>query len=364
MSRAEFISLERAASLISDSATITVSSSSGLGCPDATLRAIGQRFEQNGHPKNLTTLHPIAAGDMYGILGIDHLAEPGLLKCVISGSLPSGPSSLPTPKIWKMIEEDQIEAFNLPSGVLFHMHREAAAGRPGVLTKVGLDTFVDPRRHGGKMNSFTKREIVEVVQFDGQEWLYYRSITPDVAIIRGTTADEHGNISMEHEGAFLGVVDQALAARNSGGIVVAQVKRLAATGNTRPQSVRVPGILVDYIVVDPEQKQTTQTQYDPALWRSSVRRPPFKRSNEPDGDRQARRNGTVQGRCGQSRVRYFGSSAPYTARRRAARYGDLGDRTRCGGRDAAAWVRIRMCGQRGSYHAVARPVYLFSGCRV
>jgi propionate CoA-transferase len=126
-------------------------------------------FEQTGHPKNLTTLHPIAAGDMYGILGIDHLAKPGLLNCIISGSLPSGPSSLPTPMIWKMIEEDQIEAFNLPSGVLFHMHREAAAGRPGVLTKVGLDTFVDPRRQGGKMNSFTKRDIVEVVHFDGQE---------------------------------------------------------------------------------------------------------------------------------------------------------------------------------------------------
>jgi len=179
--------------------------------------------------------------------------------------LPSGPSSFPTPKIWKLIEEERIEAYNLPSGVLYHMHREAAAKRPGVLTKIGVDTFVDPRRNGGRMNAFTKGDLAEVVQFDGQEWLYYRSIAPDVAIIRGTTADENGNISMEHEGAFLGVVDQALAARNNGGIVIAQVKRLAGNGTLRAQQVKVPGVLVDYVVVDPEQLQTTQTAYDPAI---------------------------------------------------------------------------------------------------
>jgi propionate CoA-transferase len=265
MPRARFISSEEAADLIPDGAIITVSSSSGLGCPEAMLKAIGQRFERVGHPANLTTLHPIAAGDMYGIAGIDHLAQPGLLRRVIAGSLPSGPSSFPTPKIWKLIEEERIEAYNLPSGVLYHMHREAAAKRPGVLTKVGLDTFVDPRRHGGRMNAFTKSDLVEVVQFDGQEWLYYRSIAPDVAIIRGTTADENGNISMEHEGAFLGVVDQALAARNNGGIVIAQVKRLAGNGTLKAQQVKVPGVLVDYVVVDPEQLQTTQTAYDPAI---------------------------------------------------------------------------------------------------
>jgi acyl CoA:acetate/3-ketoacid CoA transferase len=259
------VSLAEAAALIPDGATVTVSSSSGLGCPDAMLRAIGDRFRETGSPRNLTTLHPIAAGDMYGIDGIDHIAEPGLLKRVIAGSYPSGPSSMPSPKIWQMIHEDQVEAYNIPSGILFHMHVDAAAKRPGVLTQVGVDTFVDPRRTGGRMNDRTTEEIVEVVKFDGQEWLYFRAIPPDVAIIRGTTADELGNLSMEHEGAYLGALDQALAARNSGGIVIAQVKRITARGTIPTQQVRVPGNLVDYVVVDPDQMQTTQTRYDPAI---------------------------------------------------------------------------------------------------
>jgi propionate CoA-transferase len=263
--RSKVITFEQIGHLIPDEAVMTVSSSSGLGCPDATLRAIGEHFARCGSPRNLTTLHPIAAGDMYGIGGIDHLAQPGLLKRVLAGSLPSGPSSLPSPKIWQMIMNDEVEAYNLPSGILFHMHREVAAGRPGVLTKVGLDTFVDPRRQGGAMNNRTPRDLIKVIEFEGEEWLFFKSIKPQIAIIRATTADEKGNLTMEHEGAYLGALDQALAVRNHGGIVIAQVKRLAAYGTLKPQDVRVPGILVDYIVVDPAQRQTTQTDYDPAI---------------------------------------------------------------------------------------------------
>ncbi len=263
--RSKVVSLEQAAALIPDNATVTVSSSSGLGCPDATLRAIGERFRATGAPRNLTTIHPIAAGDMYGIDGIDHIAETGLLKRVIAGSYPSGPSSMPSPKIWQMIYDNEIEAYNIPSGILFHMHTEAAAKRPGVLTQVGMETYVDPRQTGGRMNARTTEEMVEVVQFDGREWLYFRAIPIDVAIIRGTTADEQGSISMEHEGAFLGAMDQALAARNNGGIVIAQVKRVTAAGTLPTQQVRIPGNLVDFVVVDPDQMQTTQTQYDPAI---------------------------------------------------------------------------------------------------
>jgi acyl CoA:acetate/3-ketoacid CoA transferase len=263
--RSKIVSLAEAAVLIPDGATVSVSSSSGLGCPDAMLRAIGERFRESGSPRNLTSIHPIAAGDMYGIAGIDHIAEPGLLRRVIAGSYPSGPSSMPSPKIWQMIHENRVEAYNIPSGILFHMHLDAAARRPGVLTQVGVDTFVDPRQTGGRMNDCTTEEIVEVVHFDGQEWLYFRAIPVDVAILRGTTADEFGNISMEHEGAYLGALDQALAARNNGGVVIAQVKRTTTRGSIPAQQVRVPGNLVDYIVVDPEQMQTTQTQYDPAI---------------------------------------------------------------------------------------------------
>lgn len=272
MSRVQFISAEQAATLIPDQAVVCVSSSSGLHCPEAILQAVGERFSATGQPRQIVSLHPIASGDMYGITGIDHLAQPGLLKRVIAGSYPSGPSSLPSPKIWQMIRNNQIEAYNLPSGLIFHMLREAAARRPGVLTKVGLDTFIDPRQSGGRMNECTTHDIVRVIEFDGEEWLYFKSIPIDVAIIRGTTADEQGNISMEYEGAYLGAFDVALAARNNRGLVLAQVKRLKAAGAIAPQSVRVPGVLVDYVVVALDQWQTTQTPYDPAI-SGETRRP-------------------------------------------------------------------------------------------
>ena len=259
------IDADQAARLIPDGAVVTVSSSSGLGCPDATLAAIGRRFEATGHPQRLTTLHPIAAGDMWGIKGIDHIARPGLLSRIIAGSYPSGPSSAEPPQIWRMIAEGSVAAYNVPSGILFDMHRDAAAKRPGVLTKVGLDTFVDPARQGCAMNAAASAPIVRKMQFEGQEWLFFPVIVPEIAIIRATTADERGNLTYEHEGAYLGALDQALAAHNNGGIVIAQVKRLAQAGTLKPHDVHVPGILVDHIVIAPDQLQTTQTAYDPAI---------------------------------------------------------------------------------------------------
>jgi acyl CoA:acetate/3-ketoacid CoA transferase len=268
----KLISAEQAAQLVRDGDIVTVSSSSGLGCPDKVLAALGERFAAEGHPRDLTTLHPIAAGDMYGIRGIDHLARPGMLKKVLAGSYPSGPSSLPMPDIWRLIVEEEIAAYNLPSGILFDMHRDAAAKRPGVLTKVGLDTFVDPARQGGAMNKRAAAEpVVKKVHFADDEWLFFPAIAPRVAILRATTADERGNLSFEHEGAFLGAMDQALAARNNGGVIIAQVKRVVGAGSLKPQQVHVPGTLVDYIVVDPEQMQTTQTIYDPAISGEIVR---------------------------------------------------------------------------------------------
>jgi acyl CoA:acetate/3-ketoacid CoA transferase len=260
------ITADQAAALIRDGDVVSVSSSSGLGCPDRVLRAIGERFERESAPRGLTTLHPIAAGDLYGIKGIDHIARPGLLARVLAGSYPSGPSSLPMPAVWRMIVDNEIEAYNLPSGVLFDMHRDAAARRPGVLTAVGLGTFVDPELQGGAMNDAAARNpVVRKVEFDGRAWLYFPAIVPQVAIIRATTADERGNLTYEHEGALLGGLDQALAARNNGGLVIAQVKRVVRAGSLRPHDVHVPGNLVDHIVVDAEQWQTTQTPYDPAI---------------------------------------------------------------------------------------------------
>ena len=260
------VSAAEAVARIPDDAVVTVSSSSALGCPDAVLKALGERFRAEGHPRNLTTLHPIAAGDMYGVKGIDHIAQDGLLARVIAGSYPSGPSSLPMPEIWRMIVEDRVAAYNMPSGIMFDMHRDVAARRPGVMTKVGLDTFVDPIREGCAMNARgAAAPIVQRADFGGETWLHFPNIVPNVAIIRATTADERGNLTYEHEGAYLGALDQAIAVRNHGGLVIAQVKRMTAAGSLRPHDVHVPGHLVDLIVLAPDQKQTTETQYDPAI---------------------------------------------------------------------------------------------------
>src|SRR5712671_3770208 len=266
MAKPRALSASDAAELIPDGAIVTVSSSSALGCPDAVLAAIGTRFDREGHPRNLTSLHPIAAGDMWGVKGIDHIAKPGCLARVLAGSYPSGPSSASPPLIWRMIGDDAIPCYNVPSGILFDLHREAAAKRPGVLTKVGMDTFVDPIHEGCAMNAKARvAPIVSRVNFAGEDWLFFPTIVPDVAIIRATTADERGNLSYEHEGGYLGPLDQALAVRNNGGLVIAQVKRLAKCGTLKPQQVMVPGVLVDVIVVAPDQMQTTQTTYDPAI---------------------------------------------------------------------------------------------------
>ena len=262
----KIVTPETAAARIPDGAVVTVSSSSALGCPDRMLEAIGTRFDSEGHPRDLTTIHPIAAGDMYGIKGVDHIAKDGLLARILGGSYPSGPSSKPMPEIWKMVVEDRVAAYNVPSGILFDMTREAAAKRPGVLTKVGLDTFADQHREGCAMNDRgAAAPIVKRVEFDGDTWLHFPNIVPDVAILRATTADEHGNLTYEHEGAYLGGLEQAICVRNHGGLVIAQVSRVTKRGSLRPHDVRVPGHLVDLVVIDEDQKQTCETPYDPAI---------------------------------------------------------------------------------------------------
>jgi acyl CoA:acetate/3-ketoacid CoA transferase len=306
----KLVSPEQAARQVRDGDVVSISSSSGLGCPDTVLEALGARFAAEGHPRDLTTLHPIAAGDMYGIRGIDHLAQPGMLKKVFAGSYPSGPSSLPMPQIWRLIGEDAVAAWNLPSGVLFDMHRDAAAKRPGVLTKVGLDTYVDPDRQGGAMNARAQAEpFVRKVLFAGDEWLFYPAMAPRVTILRATSADERGNLSYEHEGALLGAFDQALAARNNGGVVIAQVKRVVRAGSLRPHDVHVPGALVDYVVIAPDQQQTTQTPYDPAISGEILRPDESFELPEWSPEKAIARRAALELARGQTAVLGFGISA-------------------------------------------------------
>lgn len=306
----KIVSAAEAVARIKDGAVVTVSSSSGLGCPDAVLKAIGARFEADGHPRGLTTLNPIAAGDMYGIKGIDHIAKDGLLSTILAGSYPSGPSSLPMPEIWKMLTGNRVAAYNVPSGILFDMHRDVAARRPGVLTQVGLDTFVDPKRQGCAMNeAAAARPIVHRQELAGQTWLHFPNIVPDVAIIRATTADTRGNLTYEHEGAYLGGLEQAIAVRNHGGLVIAQVKRVTAAGSLRAHDVRVPGHLVDLIVEAPDQMQTTETLHDPAI-SGEIARPWDSFTPAPYGiEKIVARRAAMELRSGQTANLGFGISA-------------------------------------------------------
>jgi len=263
----KIVSAAAAVSHIKDNAIVAVNSSSGLNCPDALLKAMGERFAQKQSPKALTMIHPIAAGDFYGIKGIEHLtANKGQVAKIIGGSYPSGPSSAEPPRIWQMITANEIPAYNVPSGIVFDMLREASAKRPGVLTKVGLDTFVDPDQQGCAMNALAAAQpIVKKINFEGEELLYFPTIIPEVGIIRATSSDHRGNLSFEQEGAYLGAMEVAMAAHNNGGIVIAQVKRILLNEAIDMHDVRVPGILIDYIVEAPDQWQTTQTPYDPAI---------------------------------------------------------------------------------------------------
>jgi propionate CoA-transferase len=262
----KIVSAHEAIRHIPNGSVVAVNSSSGLNCPDAVLQAMGERFDAENAPRDLTMIHPIAAGDMFGIKGVGHIAKPGQIAKIIAGSYPSGPSSSEAPMIWQMITGNKIPAYNVPSGILFDVMREAAAKRPGVISKVGLDTFVDPDHEGCAMNDLARaKAIVRKISFEGEDWLFFPTIVPHVSIIRGSTCDARGNMTFEQEGAYLGAMELALAAHNTGGFVIAQVRKVVANDTINPHQVRVPGILIDYIVEAPEQWQTTQTSYDPAI---------------------------------------------------------------------------------------------------
>nr|WP_276540963.1 acyl CoA:acetate/3-ketoacid CoA transferase [Salipaludibacillus agaradhaerens] len=260
MNVAKVVTAAEAAELIKDNDTVAASGF-GLSCWAEEMGiSIEERFLQTGHPKNLTVMHASAVGNRRD-KGMSHLGYEGLTKRWIGGI------AIASPGMAKLIEEDKCEAYNLPQGVITQLFREIAAKRPGVITKVGMGTFVDPRVEGGKMSPSAKEDLVKVITIEDEEWLFYKTFPINVAIIRGTVADENGNLTLEKEGLHMEVLPIAQAARNSGGIVIAQVENVAKKGTLNPKDIKVPGILVDYLVISqPENHfQTENTYYNPAF---------------------------------------------------------------------------------------------------
>ena len=239
-----------AAQLIPDGGTVALCGCLSMLEPDTVARGVEARFLQDGHPRDLTVIHPVMVGSRKGS-GINRFAHDGMMRRVIGGSF----SIFADYEITGMIKQNRVEAFNLPIGTILHWLRESGAGRPGLFTGVGLQTYVDPRVEGGRANEAAKGSLSEVVRMAGHEWLFYPSLKVDAAIIRGTSADPQGNISIEHEPASLGIYALAVAAKHAGGKVIAQVKRRVEAGSVHPRLTVVPGRLVDAIVVDPDQPQ-------------------------------------------------------------------------------------------------------------
>ncbi|MEE6272118.1 CoA-transferase [Georgenia sp. MJ206] len=260
------LTVDEAVRLVRDGDALWISGSgAGHAVPQAFIDALAAHFAAEASPRGLTTVRVVGVGD-FADRGMSQLALPGLHARTIGSNIGN------EPRLGAMVRANQLEAYSFPQGVLSALTREMAAGRPGLVTDVGLGTYVDPRQTGGRQNDTTTTELVEVVELAGREWLFFPALPIDVAVIRASTADEDGNLTMEHEAVHSDALALAMAAHNNGGIVIAQVGALAQRHSLRPRDVRVPGALVDHVYVDPDQRQTYATAYSP-YYAGLLRRP-------------------------------------------------------------------------------------------
>jgi propionate CoA-transferase len=261
MRNTKVMSAEDAVARIKDGDVIATTGFVQSCIPEMLHAALETRYVETRAPRDLTLIMCAGAGDSKG-LGTGRLHHDGLLRRVIAANFGR------MPKVAQAAQDNKIQGYNLPQGVISKLYRSCASGSPGLFTRVGLHTYVDPRLGGGKVNTVTKEDLVKLVEVDGKEWLFYKATPINVALIRATSADPLGNLSMERECLTLDVLAQAMAAHNNGGVVIAQVERIVADGSIKPKDVKVPGILVDCVVVaDPPEmhRMNYGVMYDPGL---------------------------------------------------------------------------------------------------
>lgn len=259
MTQTRFMTADYAAALIKDGDTVAISGNgNGMVAAEAVLAALERRFLDTGHPRDLTLVHSLGLGDRKD-RGTNRLAHEGMVRKIIAAHFTW------SPKMQQLIRDEKVEAYCFPGGVIQHLLREIGAGRPGLITHSGLGTFVDPRQDGGRCNKISRDELVELIEIGGKEYLRYKPFKVDVALIRGTYADTRGNVSPEEEAVDMDIHTIALAAHNSGGLVISQVRQVLERGGLVSRHVRVPGIMVDVVVTDPHQEQFYGLPYDPAI---------------------------------------------------------------------------------------------------
>ena len=260
----KILSAEQAVASIKDGQTVGSVGVIGWTVPDATLAALGKRFRDTGAPRNLTFYFPCGTGDAVGIRGMDHVAQEGLMKRIVAGSYinPVNPQTGKRPDLMQLIQDNRIEAYSWPIGASMHWLREVARKSPGYITRVGLGTYADPDNGGGKFTSRCEDDLIQKIRINNEELLFYPTWPMDVAIIRASSADEFGNLSFEDEPLVSSSLALALAAKASGGRVIAQVRRIVPRGERLATSVRLPGMMVDALVVEPHMMMSTDTPYD------------------------------------------------------------------------------------------------------